>query len=315
MVYSSKNSTSSTYRARMTGLPEIRSVKELSHLLRIPESTLHSFSKKNHTIGYVEFCIPKKPNGFRVIHAPVRTLKYIQAWILQNILYHFKSHKSATGFEKGCSILENAKPHAGQSYAINVDIKDFFNSISSDKVFNLFSTIGYEREIAWILTNLVTFKGHLPQGSPCSPKIANLICHRLDARIYGFCKTKNMQYSRYADDITISTSHRKNISQTLRFINNVIEYENFSLRNEKTNVFGRGNAKIITGLVVSNEIRVGREKYREIRAKMYKAIKEDDKYEKEYLDGYLNFLKGVDAKTHQLLITYQEKITKKLKSI
>lgn len=299
----------------MIGLPEIRSVKEFSKLLRIPESTIYGFSQRNYKTGYKEFYLPKKPKGIRVIHSPVRILKFVQAWILKNILSKLNSHKSSTGFEKGDNILNNAKRHIDQSYVINVDIKDFFPSITAEKVYSIFSAIGYEKEVAWTLTNLVTYKGTLPQGSPCSPKLANLICHRLDARIYGFCKSKNMVYSRYADDITISTSNRKNISATLRYLKNVITAEGFLIREEKTNVFGRGSAKVITGLTVSKEVRIGRKKYRELRSRILNAELSDNQIELSYLEGYVNFLKGIDHKTYTMLLKYKDKISKIKESI
>jgi len=68
----------------------------------------------------------------------------------------------------------------------------------------IFNSIGYNREISSLLTNLCVFKGRLPQGAPTSPKLANLVSAKLDARIHGYAGPKGIVYTRYADDITLS---------------------------------------------------------------------------------------------------------------
>lgn len=296
------------YKARILGFPEIDSVSDLSNKLRLPVSTINYYAYRNEKFGYKEFSIPKKPHGKRILHSPVRQLKFIQAWILRNILDKLNSSNAATAFEIGKNIATNARIHIGQSYIVNVDIKDFFSSTPAKKVYSIFRSIGYSDQICWTLTNLVTFNGFLPQGGPCSPKLANLICHRLDARLLGFSKKNNLSYSRYADDITVSTSSRVHIAKILRFLNVVIAEEGYSLRHEKTCILGRRRAKKVTGLVVSNEVRVGRKKYRELRAIIYTGIKDNDPSKISYAEGYLNFLKGIDNKTYRQLKRYWEKL-------
>jgi retron-type reverse transcriptase len=299
----------------MAGLPEIGTIDDLAFLLRIPSSAIQGYSARSWTVGYKCFTIPKKPTGHRKLHAPVRELKYIQAWILRNVLSHLQSSRWSTAFEPGNKISENASRHVGQTYVVNVDIKDFFPSITANKVFQIFSSVGYSTEISWVLTNLVTFQGKLPQGSPASPKIANLVCHRLDARIAGYCQLKNLAYTRYADDITISTSNRAHIKGTIRFLGYVTGAEGFELRTEKTAVFGRTSAKKITGLVVSDEVRVGRQRYREMRSLIHTALLANDAEKLGYANGYLNFLRDVDVKTYKMLYTYYLRTKEKIGNI
>jgi RNA-directed DNA polymerase len=305
----------STYKSRMLGLPEIRSVDDFAFLLRIPIATIENFSKRSWTTGYKTFGIPKKPTGMRIIHAPVRELKFIQTWILNNILCHLRSSRCSTAFEVGNGIRDNASRHIEQAYVINVDIKDFFPSITAGKVFQVFHSIGYNKNVAWLLTNLLTFKGVLPQGSPASPKLANLICNRLDARIMGYCQLKNMAYSRYADDITISTSNRVHIRGTIRFLNFVVESEAFALRPEKTSVYGRSKAKMVTGLVVSEDVRIGRRRYRELRSLVCEALRTNDADKLSYVNGYMNFLKDVDVSTYKMLYAYYISLKSKFEGV
>lgn len=299
----------SPYLARMFGFPEINSIDDLGRQLRLPVSTINHHLHNKQSVGYKTFFVPKKPNGYRELHSPVRQLKYIQAWILRNILDKLQSSPSSTAFEKNCTIKANAEAHLGKSYVINSDVKDFFPSISAGKVYAVFRSLGYTKEVCWALTGLVTHKGCLPQGSPSSPKIANLVCHRLDSRINGYCKKYNLTYTRYADDMSISTSNRTHIKKTIRMIKAICHSEGFSLRDDKTAVMGRKKSKKITGLVISDEVRIGRKKYRELRAMVHSALKSNDHKKISYINGYMNFLKGTDEKTHSILKKYIESLT------
>ena len=83
---------------------------------------------------YTDFSIKKKSGGKRLIHAPVSGLKSIQkalSFILQCV---FEPHKAATGFVIGRSIVDNARIHQGCNYVFNIDMKDFFPSISQARV-------------------------------------------------------------------------------------------------------------------------------------------------------------------------------------
>ncbi len=303
--------SNSTYQARMLGFPEINSAEDLSFYLRIPVEAVLDYAENSWESGYKTFFVQKKSGGRRELHAPVRELKFIQVWILRGILAHLHSSRASTAFEPGNSIAKNAARHVGQPYAVNLDLANFFPSIRAHQVFKIFASIGYNDQVSWLLTNLTTFKGKLPQGSPASPKLANLICNRMDARALGFCQSKNMVYSRYADDITISMSNRVHIKGTIRFVRYLAEAEGFSVRDGKTAVYGRKMAKRITGLTVTDEVRVGRQQYRRLRALIHTAWLKNDKEKLAYVEGYLHFLRDVDIRTFKLLWGYYSSIKSK----
>ncbi|MDO7203903.1 reverse transcriptase domain-containing protein [Paraclostridium bifermentans] len=104
---------------------------------------------------------------------------------------------------------------------VNIDISDFFPSIDFNKVFYMFYNLGYTKELCYALSKLLTYKGVLPQGAPSSPCIANVIMINIDLRLDGLAKRINSNYTRYADDITISGN--KNIVSQLTFIKTIIE--------------------------------------------------------------------------------------------
>ncbi|WP_155395454.1 reverse transcriptase domain-containing protein [Photobacterium angustum] len=185
----------------------------------------------------------KKSGGFREIAQPCRELKAIQSWILRNILDKLNSSPYSKGFEKGKSILDNAQPHVGASYLLSLDLEDFFPSIGSYKVYGIFRSIGYNKEMSKLLTNLCTYHGYLPQGAPSSPKLANLTCSRLDARIHGYAGPKGITYTRYADDITLSGNTPLKIEKAKAFIGTIVREEGLNLNKNKTKICGTKRQK------------------------------------------------------------------------
>lgn len=185
-------------------LPVIFDVKHLSLLLGINPYAFGELLYSVDDYGYHEMEIPKKSGGMRKLSVPSVDLKYIQRWILDNILSNIHISEYANGFAEGKSIVTNAMGHIGAECVINLDIKDFFPSVSYEQVFRIFRYYGYTKQLSYVLAKLCTYKGVLPQGSPASPYITNILCLKLDKRLSGLAKKYVAVYTRYADDITFS---------------------------------------------------------------------------------------------------------------
>ncbi|KYP16037.1 reverse transcriptase family protein, partial [Flavihumibacter sp. CACIAM 22H1] len=244
-------------------------VKELAFL---------AFSRRvSELTHYQKFYLPKKSGGKRLISAPMPRLKKAQHWILQTILYKIPLHTSANGFVPTKSIVSNAWPHTGKQVVINMDIKDFFPSISFRRVRALFKNLGYSDKIATILALLCTEapteqveldgkkyfvqKGErvLPQGAPSSPAITNILCYRLDKRLVGVANKFNGTYTRYADDITISGSFAHNTATRIVWqIKKILSEEGFILHPEKIRIMQQSQRQEVTGIVVNQEMSVNR---------------------------------------------------------
>lgn len=188
------------------------------------------------------FTIPKKSGGERLISAPMPRLKRAQYWVLDNILARAPLHDAAHGFAPERSILTNARNHVGRDVVINLDLKDFFPTLTYARVKGLFEALGYAEAVAIPLALLctepdvdeVTLDGErhfiadgprlLPQGAPTSPAITNLICRKLDRRLMGLSRTLGFVYSRYADDLTFSGSGEavKKIGTLLKAVHGIV---------------------------------------------------------------------------------------------
>lgn len=284
-------------RLNMLGLPVIRSIDEFSQVIHISKYTIYQLS--NHSNKYYRtYKIPKKSGGTRTISQPSKKLKGLQSWILVNILNNTHVSPSCKGFKRKSSTLDNALPHLGANTILNLDIKDFFPSVNSNQVFSVFKSLGYNDLISTVFSNICTYKDALPQGSPCSPIIANLASWKLDLRVLGYVGKRGITYTRYADDLSFSGLSPSNVVKILPMIDNIINSEGFKLNHKKTRISGSARAKIVTGLVISEErVGIGREKYKTLRAKIHHLTLVGEQTNEELLrhvEGWLSYLNSVD---------------------
>ena len=264
---------------------------------------------------YFVFDIPKKSGGIRKIYEPDDNLKAIQRWILRHILDRLNSSPYATAFRKGTNLVCNTSPHANNRYFFCLDLKDFFPSIIGQKVKRIFSTIGYSDRAAKLLTKLCTYKNFLPQGAATSPSLSNLVASKLDRRINGYVAKRNIIYTRYADDITLSSNKHYSLFKIRDRIKSIIENEGFLINQEKVHFSGPRRRCVITGLVKnSSEPRfsIGRRKKRTMRTIMHRFLSTgqcDKKFRSSAsIEGYLSFLKGVDKRSYSQLSPYWSKL-------
>jgi RNA-directed DNA polymerase len=237
---------------------------------------------------YRSFEIPKKSGGKRKITAPHQFLNMVQR--LLNICFQvcFTPMPTATGFVEGRSIVDNAQKHVGKKYVYNLDVKDFFPSISFHRVRAMLAKVPpfkLNDDIAHIVANLCCHENSLPQGAATSPVLSNFVCRRLDAKFYHFSqKGQFFTFSRYADDITISSNKNIFSDAFKKEVARIIEEEGFAL-NEKKERLQRYNVKQadgsyirerqeVTGIVVNEKTNVSRTYLRNLRAVLHNWKKE-----------------------------------------
>jgi len=262
------------------------SVEELARRLDMPLNELRAFQP-----NYREFEIPKRSGGTRRILAPDNSTKTLQRRILHRLLGRLRSHPAAHGFEKGRSIVTNAEAHVGQAVVVRMDLKDFFPATRAKRVRKYFRRIGWNRPAARLLTNLCTFEGGLPQGAPTSPRLCNLVNHRLDARLTGLAKRRRLwnfrtgqgaetrevgaTYTRYADDMTFSfpTDTPGDIRYVIRVTRLIVGREGYELHlHKKLQIRRRHDLQQVTGLVVNKRVNLPRATRRWLRAVEHRLV-------------------------------------------
>jgi len=217
---------------------------------------------------YRTFDIPKRSGGIRKISAPYESLLSCQRWILKNILNKIVLHPSAHGFISGRSIKTNAESHLLATSLLKMDLRDFFPSIPQGWVINIFEDIGYLPNVAFYLSSLCCYDGHLAQGAATSPALSNIVLRGLDNRLSRLANKCSLVYTRYADDITFSGKDiHPSFSKLVEKI--VLEY-GLKVNSEKTRLKITDGTKIITGLSIVNQtIAVPRKFKRELKNEIF----------------------------------------------
>lgn len=204
----------------------------------------------------------------RRIVTPFPYLMALQRWILRNILDRLEVSPVSFAYRKGVSLADNAAPHLGKRRLVKLDIRHFFESISSGKVYTVFEEAGYAKPIATLLTKLCTLRGCLPQGAPTSPALANLVMRRFDARMNTYCLEHGISYTRYSDDLTFSADEM-DAGALIRFARSALREEGFALNFEKIRVLGAGAQHRVCGLVVNEKLSVPKAYRKKLRQEMY----------------------------------------------
>ena len=246
----------------------------LASRMGIPTGMLAVFytmwaGRKNFDGEYRSIKIPKSSGKTRKLDVPSALLKQVQRRLLHSLLDPLELHSACHGFRRGRSTRTGAIQHVGAEVVLNLDFRDFFPSIHAGRVYGLFRSIGLSDDdtILRFLTDLVVCRQHLPQGAPTSPVIANLVARRLDSRLDGLVRTRSGNYTRYADDLTISGS--RSVLSLLPSIRSIIREEGFQEAKEKTRVQTRGRRQDVTGLTVNVQVSVPRALRRRLRAAVH----------------------------------------------
>lgn len=325
-------------------MPIIETDRELAKFLQIEYNTLRYLVYHRDVItfdNYYRFDIPKKNGKMRHIAAPKTQLKAAQKQILEQILQKVEVSDLSHGFIKSRSVLTGAKVHhTGPDLLINIDLENFFPTITFERVRGLYQSFGYSGYIASLLAMICTYcermpleiKGEikyiktseriLPQGSPASPMITNIICRNMDKRINGLCKKLGITYTRYADDMSFSymgNTDNLAIGSFLNSIHKIIEEEGFHMQKEKTHILRKNNRQYITGIVINNEeIGVPKKWVKILKASIHNAQKLKDSGGSvssktiHEISGKIAWLKSVNAKRYEKIINQGTEFLKNL---
>ena len=262
---------------------KLNSPNDVADLLEISYDLLkyHLYISKPEK-RYKEFCINKSSGGLRKILAPISALKILQQKLAYVLCLIYQPKVSVHGFIDNRSILTNAKIHIKKNNVLNLDIKDFFPCINFGRVRGLFIAKPYDLpdSVATVLAQICCFDNQLPQGAPTSPIVSNMICSRLDSQLRILARDNRCNYTRYADDITFSTSI-KNFPGNLAIIlpngeveigtdlEEIIISNGFEINQSKVRLQTKYQRQEVTGLTVNQFPNISRKFVRQIRAMLH----------------------------------------------
>ena len=244
--------------------------RELSSLekdLGVSKSTLYKLSNRIK-FHYHKTEIPKKNGGTRILSVPSEELKSVQRKIADVILCNEPVSIHATAYRYGSSTVFNASPHVNKDIVLNLDILHFFDSILFSEVKDkVFPAEKYSEQIRTLLSILCYHKDSLPQGAPSSPAITNIIMRDFDDTVGKWCKTRNIAYTRYCDDMTFSGNF--DVKEVIGFIKTQLRKNGFLLNTAKTRVSRNNKRQSVTGIVVNEKLSIPAEYKRKLRQEIY----------------------------------------------
>ena len=263
------------------------------------------------SLMYKEFDIPKRSGGTRKITAPTGKLKDIQKCISVVLAPYYQMPDCVHGFAEGRSVATNAYKHTSKNYVLNIDLKDFFPTITYTRVMKSLQELGFNEEVSDIISRLCTipmwderkemWRNALPQGSPSSPLLSNIVCSSLDQRLSALAQRYGVTYSRYADDMTFSSNHSVYAKDSifLKELENIVESSGFKINEKKTRLQKKGSRQEVTGLIVGEKVNTYRQFTKNLRAAVFQAETNGcTPHEFNNIMGrvsYMAMVKGTDA--------------------
>ncbi len=257
---------------------------------------------------YKEFKIKKRNGGFRQISQPSKEIKNYQYAIISKVLNELPIHDAATAYRNKKSIYHNALPHKDSAWILKLDFKNFFHSIRPEHL-KSYLTEAYE-EISSIEIDILNHylfwmdktdrKLKLSIGAPSSPIISNIIMLKFDNAVSDICSKHDVNYTRYADDLTLSAQSKESLEKAEEELKALVEETQtpFLILNDKKRVLiGNNQSKRVTGVVITheNKLSVGRHKRKKVRAMLHLYVNEKlEKKDIPVLNGLLSYIKSIE---------------------
>ena len=226
-------------------------------------------------------------------------------------------HTSAFAYVKGRSTIDSIKKHQQNEsrWFAKFDFSNFFGSVTQDFLMSMLSQIFpfseiIKRDVGKIALNtalnLCFLNGGLPQGTRISPMLTNLMMIPIDHELSNTLRNKdeNFVYTRYADDILISSRIKFDCKELQNYIISVLEKHKapFSINTEKTRLGSSAGRNYNLGVILNkdNNITVGHQKKKEFKAALCNYITDKknghswDLHEVQILDGTMSYYRMVE---------------------
>jgi RNA-directed DNA polymerase len=300
----------------------LKTLVDVAHLLGTSAKQLQFllYGRRAHQ-RYKQFTIAKRGGGTRIILAPRSDLKVLQRELATRLADAYTIREPVYGFVRGRCIADNAGIHLGRRHVLNVDLKDFFPSINYGRVRGLFIALKASPQAATVLAHICCHDNLLPQGSPASPIVSNMICARMDRELLALAKKHYCRYTRYADDLTFSRKNGAFPAELARLdvddgrvilgkeLRSIIEENGFTPHTQKIWLFNRLHRQVVTGLVVNAKKNVRREWVRQLRTMIhawgtYGLERAESEYQAKYFKGQMR--KGTPAPFNRVVLGKME---------
>lgn len=282
---------------------------------------------------YETFYIPKRSGGLREINAPLPELMEALRKLKRILETQMPAsyHTSAFAYIKGRSTIDCVKRHQqnGSRWFAKFDFSDFFGSTTEEFVLSMFSQIFPFSEIVVREDGLEVLKralslcflnGGLPQGTPISPFITNVMMIPIDHYLYNNFREMNghFVYTRYADDILVSSKTDFECGEIQNYIIETLKVFSapFSLKKQKTRYGSSAGRNWNLGVMLNkdNEITIGHQKKKTFKAMCFNYVNDKkngvnwDIHDVQVFQGLISYYRMIEKNYINYVI---EQINKK----
>lgn len=258
----------------------IYTTKQLAPTLRLKAPLLHDLAERGDSCYRPYLKTKYRKDGTikkRIIDNPNEEIKSVQKIINQKILKPAINSLPPYmhGARSGKNISTSAKAHVGQPALLTLDLEDCFPSITSSMVYNLFRTrFGYNKPIATLLTKLTTYQNHLPQGSPTSSSLCNLILEPLVTKLYILCTSHDINFSQFMDDFYLS-GQLLNLLKIKQTVVSHITDHRFKVNQTKVHITTRAQRMKLANTIINQKVSIGRSRKHALERAILRLTKSD----------------------------------------
>ena len=282
---------------------------------------------------YYSFKIAKRSGGLRQIDAPERELK-TALYELKTILekkFYMSYHTTAFAYVRGRCTIDSLKRHQRNNsrWFLKLDMRHFFPSVTpaflADMLCMTFPFCEFckkpeNKALLERALSLCFLNGGLPQGTPTSPMLTNAMMIPIDHAISKYCheQSPHLCYTRYADDILISSEYSFRWDRVQNSINDILKsfHAPFMLNSEKTRYGSSAGRNWNLGVMLNkdNQITVGHAKKKQFKVMLHQFamdFKESKRWELndlQHLLGLVSYYRMVEGEViDEILARYSEK--------
>ena len=278
---------------KQVNLYGISTLSELAQALKIPEENLIEETQK----GYRSYFVQGKTKK-RLIEEPNMILKDILKDLKKLLVKMFDCPEYNKCWLGGNNYI-NAQAHVGQHAYVTTDISSFFTNSKACYVRRFFKNkLNISGEALEILVQMCTFRGHIPTGAPTSSILAFLAHKDLFDEIAEYMSKKDIIFTLYVDDITLSAKHGIS-GEEIKLIKSVLKKHKLEIKLEKTKFYSFKKA-MITGFYLNQGGKVSVPDsvgYKVVSLLREKPLEDMNKKELRRLIGLINYCQTADKRS------------------
>lgn len=237
----------------------IQSISSLAMALQVSEKVLIETAAEANQLYIGPIMRKKRDGSLRAVYDTKPKLKFILKKINKVFFKKITYPDFLKGSLKNQTHVQNASVHSGCKTLIQEDIKSYYDNISIEHVRSIWKDLfRFSDEVSDILTRLVTKDGFVQQGSPTGSYIANLVFFKHESSLFKAMKEININYTRYIDDITLSSKEiipKENITKALNKVIGMVKGYKLTPHPEKRSITPnkKNKTETVTGLNVSRK--------------------------------------------------------------